>query len=528
MNIPTKIALRVLSYLSTKDIKIVRLVCQEMASMGMEFLCRNLYISPYEENTTVFTAITHHPKIRRSVHNIVYDSARFRDLNLYGYLQALHEQFVGLIDRCPRAKHSMVILQSLLAEAGDSERLHDKVLRTSLQSHACGRPIPLLEGFQHYSHMAREQSNIDKTSWLHTIRESLQLVDTVRTVTIANSWNMPCTASEKAEAYHERDGNILRTMGSPLARRWSFTTLMPQTRNTGDESYGSEFPEMIRLLQEANKRPRSFNGLTPLASTSFLHCPATHYFNSMIDKLVVLQLQLEIAIDESNDPMSNIPVLDLLTTALQNASSLKELILHMPHTKTSTPGQGPHYLFPYTPAHVLPPLTTWRPPRLLTLTLSALTSSYHDLVGLLFISLPHLHHLSLHGINLTDGYWADIIQGLQYSIELQSCVFQGHFCESEAWFDLDESDVLNFAGTYPNKEVEEEGWMKRLNKVFYEQRIAYRDYLSGYYPLSLLNLGDRVVTDLGGRIQEWRAWCGCWIRAAGVRRGFASWECGCL
>ncbi|KAL9028034.1 MAG: hypothetical protein Q9180_007235, partial [Flavoplaca navasiana] len=86
---------------------------------------------------------------------------------------------------------------------------------------------------------------------------------------------MPCTASEKAEAYHERDGNILRTMGSPLARRWPFTTLMPQTRNTGDESYGSEFSEIIQLLQGANKRPRKFIALAPLAPSSFLLCPDT-------------------------------------------------------------------------------------------------------------------------------------------------------------------------------------------------------------------------------------------------------------
>ncbi|KAL9016343.1 MAG: hypothetical protein Q9180_008805, partial [Flavoplaca navasiana] len=285
MNVPTEIALRVLSYLSTKDIKIVRLVCQEMASMRTEFLCRSLYILHCEENTRVFTAITHHPKIPRSVHNIVYDSARFRDLNLYGYLQALHELFVGLAERCTQAKDSMVTLQSLLAEAGDSERLHDRVQRTSLKSHACGRPIPLLEGFQHYSRMAREQSNIDKTSWLHTIREGLQLLETVRTVTIANSWNMPCTASEKAEAYHERDGNILRTMGSPLARRWPFTTLMPQPGNAGDISYGSEFLEIIQLLQGANKRPRKFIALAPLAPSSFLLCPTTHYFMNMVDKL---------------------------------------------------------------------------------------------------------------------------------------------------------------------------------------------------------------------------------------------------
>ncbi|KAL8877144.1 MAG: hypothetical protein Q9198_004787 [Flavoplaca austrocitrina] len=202
--------------------------------------------------------------------------------------------------------------------------------------------------------MAREQPNIDKTSWLNTIREGLQLLETVQTVTIANSWNMPCTAFEKAEAYHERDGNILRTMGSPLARRWSFTTLMPQTRNTGDESYGSEFPEMIQLLQEANKWPRAFDALAPLAPGSFLLCPTTNHFINMMEKLVVLQLQLHLPI-ESHDPISSIPVLDLLTTALQNVTSLKELILHMPQFQTSTPAKNP---ITYSP---IPPRTSYLP-----------------------------------------------------------------------------------------------------------------------------------------------------------------------
>ncbi|KAI4269417.1 MAG: hypothetical protein LQ337_007297 [Flavoplaca oasis] len=508
MNIPTEISLRVLSYLSTKDIKRVRLVCQEMAWMGAEFLCRNLYISPFEENTRVFTAITHHPKISRSVRNIIYDSAHFDNLCLCGYLQALHQQLVWLTKRSPLAKPSMVILQSLLAEAGDSEGLHDLVRRTSLRSLTCQRPISLLEDFQQYSCMAREELNIDKKSWLHTIHKGLQFLRAVQTVTIANSWDMPCTVSEQVEAYYERNGNILRTMGSPLARSWPITTLMPQIRLAGEISSGSEFSEIIQLLQGINKRPLSFNGLTPLASTSFLHCPATHYFNSMIDKLVVLQLQLQIPIDESSDPMTNIPVLDLLTTALQNASSLKVLFLHLPQSKTEVQGQGPDYLFPYTSAHVLPPLTTWRPPNLQTLSLGALTFSYHDLVGLLFISLPHLQQLSLQGINLTDGYWADIAQGLQYLFELQGCSFQGSFCEMGSWFDVDESDMLDYCPMYPDPEAAK-GWMERLNKVFYEQRTANRDYLSGYYPMSRLNLGDKVITDLGGRIQGWRAWCGC-------------------
>lgn len=103
------------------------------------------------------------------------------------------------------------------------------------------------------------------------------------------------------------------------------------------------------------------------------------------------------------------PVLDLLTAALQNAFSLEDLILLMPEYTDESHGQGSEHHFPYIRAYVLPSAWIWRAPRLRHLTLGGLTCSNSDLVGLLFLSAPNLRLLNLAGINLTDGYWADVI-----------------------------------------------------------------------------------------------------------------------
>lgn len=113
MNIPTEISLGIFSFLSTTDIKAVRLVCHELASLGSNFLCPNPYISPYQEDTEVFVAISSHSEIRRSIRNIIYNSASFYDIILDTYLQELHQQITQLL--IPVADDTVPNLEHLLA-----------------------------------------------------------------------------------------------------------------------------------------------------------------------------------------------------------------------------------------------------------------------------------------------------------------------------------------------------------------------------------------------------------------------------
>ncbi|KAL8753784.1 MAG: hypothetical protein Q9199_004806 [Rusavskia elegans] len=467
MNLPPETSLLILSYLPTKDIKSARLVCRNMASMGARYLIETLYISHRKEDTEVFTAVTRHGGIRKSVRNIVYDSAHFQDLNMHFYFQALHEQFIHFGKWFPEAENL--------------------VRETSLRSYSSGRPNRVLEGFQQYSRMVQEESTIHDKSWLSTIHEGLQLLGPVDTITIGNSWNMGWInfgKTDKDKDFHEKDGNILRKTGSPVTRRWLLITLTPSSRSVGDASYGSEFPEIVQFLRAVNKRPRVFNAPASLSPDLFNVCSATNnYFLDMIDRLVVLRLDFQAPIDRHDNPTSIIPELGLLTSALRNSSSLEELLLLIPVREETILGGEPECFFPYRRSHVLPSATVWRSPKLRRLTLGGLSFSYKDLVGLLFLSLPSLCHLRLHGISLTDGYWADIVQGLQYRDQLQSCFFKGPFRSHGPWFWTDQPDVLSHSPTdfmpedpYPDEETENE-WMERLNAVFYTIRSAYRDFM---------------------------------------------------
>ncbi|KAL8909864.1 MAG: hypothetical protein Q9171_004814 [Xanthocarpia ochracea] len=124
LNIPNESQLHILSYLSARDIKSVRLVCRDLASKGAGFLATTLYISPRKRDMEIFRAITGHQEIRKSVSDLIYDTSQFYDFNIREEVLNLYRQFVWLTAWFPEAHKSAADLEHLLADVGDSREFH--------------------------------------------------------------------------------------------------------------------------------------------------------------------------------------------------------------------------------------------------------------------------------------------------------------------------------------------------------------------------------------------------------------------
>ncbi|KAL8845691.1 MAG: hypothetical protein Q9221_009157 [Calogaya cf. arnoldii] len=85
--LPNEITIKILSCLSTKSLKRARFVSKKLASLGGQILVVNLYLSPREKDMEVFDAVTQHPDLKKSVRNIIFDSAQFVKYTLPEYLK---------------------------------------------------------------------------------------------------------------------------------------------------------------------------------------------------------------------------------------------------------------------------------------------------------------------------------------------------------------------------------------------------------------------------------------------------------
>lgn len=480
LNSPNETQFHILSYLSTKDIKNVRLVCRDLASKGARFLATTLYISPRKRDMEIFGAITGHQEIRRSVVDIVYDTSQFYDFSIREYVLNLYRQFVCLATWFPEAHKSASDLEHLLADVVDSREFHHLAQETSLRIYPHGHSIPVLEGFQQYSRMVQEEATIYNGSWVNTICKGLQLLGPVRSVTTIGQWIRTRAINKADKGSLFTEASAFCTYASPFARTWPLSTLIPGIESIGNRS-GSRFREVVDFLRSVKKQPRVFNlRAYQEADVRNLFVRTVHLLDT-IEHLTVLELDLTMP-EEWLIARPVMPNLTLLTRTLERASSLHELTLVMP-SFVDNEGVEPEYLFPYTSSHVFPSAAVWRSPTLRCLRLSSLTFSFEDLIGLLFVSLPKLTSLHLHGIDLTDGYWSDIVQGLQYVDGLESCLFAGAIRSPGSCFALGTTDVRQHDGSgflliddYSDDAIAD-GWMERLNAAFSTHRAPYINYL---------------------------------------------------
>lgn len=475
MNLPNEVTLMVLAHLPKRDLKQARLVCKDLASLGASILVGTLYISPRETDMVVFDAITQHPTIRHSVKHLFYDTAQFKKQTTRQYLRRLQEQFTSLDFNNIREQN--IEVQQVIKHIEKSARcsLSNLYKRSKSIINQCWRHPALSDGFQHYALLADQHHHILSQSWFSRVVQGLGAIGRIHAVTIGNSFdprNGPKICIDPSQKVDESyqvedvtggndypgyDGNrdnrtghtsfVLlsladmiigrRSVGSPVARQWPFTSLQPASTRIFDgaravkpeesiahgRSEGShEFLQLMQLLALTKKQPAFLSIMASrrfeagLPSSIFGRVWPGH-IRSLGDYkgLRVLRLKFGFCHFDYTGPRDL--QFHLLKPIFHNMSLLEELSLHLPFYPFLREDVHNNFL------QVFPPTTKWRLEKLHSLSLYGLSTSYSDLIGTLFLSLPNLKHLRLGAIRLIDGNWGDIIEGLRDAKNLLSCEF---------------------------------------------------------------------------------------------------------
>ncbi|KAL8883587.1 MAG: hypothetical protein Q9215_008144 [Flavoplaca cf. flavocitrina] len=266
-----------------------------------------------------------------------------------------------------------------------------------------------------------------------------------------------------------------RAVGSPSARAWLPTTLQPTSPESFQYVHPSaaylpgtdkpngcfEFIEFMKLLDTTRKEPLTFEvkgnwtksvatGLPP-SVLDMKKSPDSVHFLSLSHHLKVLDLKLALPLGGWFNGIC--PDLGLLQEFLSRARSLNTLRLSFPYDE-ETEYCGPAF----NVTSVLPPITTLVLPNLSSLRLDLLKFSYRNLVGLLFHSLPGLVCLHLHKVQLSDGKWQDIIEGLRSLKMMRTCNFHRGllyeydeyygYCERYGIYSGEQLDFLNENALY--------------------------------------------------------------------------------
>ncbi|KAL8886508.1 MAG: hypothetical protein Q9192_006470 [Flavoplaca navasiana] len=230
--------------------------------------------------------------------------------------------------------------------------------------------------------------------------------------------------------------NGTRPVGSPLARSWPPQFLQPLIRGScrwdrnNDHllalpSEGQfELGTMIKLLRSAGKLhtvqqvcvpPATFE-LDAVSHLMFqptdLGCPL---FIEASKYLEVLELC--ILCKPHSEYGSR---MGILKSFLENASCLQEMLLDFqPILDRNGNLAAGEVLLSNT--EMFPPFLKWKVPNLRRLRLIGVSFAFRELSGLLFIKLAQLTSLTFSSVELTDGHWEDIIEGLSRLRQLSSC-----------------------------------------------------------------------------------------------------------
>ncbi|KAL8857495.1 MAG: hypothetical protein Q9178_005989 [Gyalolechia marmorata] len=387
LDLPSETTSQILGYLSKKDLKATRLVCRTFMLLAQQFLFDILYIWPRTKDMEVFNAITQHPLLRASVRHLFFDSAHFVECSLEDYVRKLHgvyhDDIIGYL-RPPPEENSDCGPETDPAELDFGSEPEDAANETSSRASDISRLFLGLE------YLSKDQCH----KWFDMVFKGLRSLGPMDCVSVKNSWDL---MDPKDDWAHAR--------GSPVARTWSWCYLYPQAEDLcGTPASGFIFVKAVQLLTSASKQPPvlELGPYTKISPYDLLSSLATfdgiRFFDINFD-VEVVNLSWFLAASK--------PELRLFGYLMQNQHPLTHLSIKIPWIRSAA-GRSACFNI----ASFFPPIAHWRVKTLRHLSLEGLAASYKKLVGLLFLSLPSLTYLALEDITLTDGFWADIMEGL--------------------------------------------------------------------------------------------------------------------
>lgn len=422
--LPPELKVAVLTQLEKRDLKTIRLVSKEWSAVATKLLFDRVYVSCRRQDMEVFRDITSHPVISTCVRELVHDVSLFqRYMSFKDYVDRISLDVRSM----KKFSRSDAPLDSADAQMNEfyrycerrsiiSERLYNRDRKDTF----------LVEGHQKYRDLsAFEWRYSESGGFVDDLCRGLASLENLRSVVHSRSfWDYALYDNHFFKMPNPK--NLHGTSsGSPLGRVWNPFHLRPEgwrrlsDWEDGRSQISARFHMLTRAICATGKKISSLQisdspnegGLplstltTPSLTCSDLRHLLTAYSGLRSPDLMTAYTGLRsLDVLITSDEPDHGHAFTVLSELMDQACGLRGLSLHF-QKSNSRPLLGK---FRYD--EVFPGLSRW--PELTELSLSGLAIGGRDLM-LLLIGHARLRRLVLWDIDLLDGTWEAVVEGMR-------------------------------------------------------------------------------------------------------------------
>ena len=425
--LPTEIIRSILQLLEKSDLKSVRLTSHLYNCCATEFLFDTVYLSAFEIDYEVLSAVAEHPHISKCIKYLKYDASQFfPKISWDTYQLDLCQQFFRneeLHAKFSRASLSLVINQLIK---------HDNPSDIQKVWNDFGGSNFVEEGYQKYLHFAQlQKSAADNEKYWMTVRSKLGKLTNWESAEICAHWyeNHENTRKLNISPYYDfgRIGSPLTRSWNPLhllPGKWAFSELLVRDPDASDGT--SEFGIFNSFLMAASqpvKRLETILSIQALSGENTV-CKQLMWGNFWpYERLEVLTLYLDHGHGMYVVPQTyqNVPGLPCL---LRAASRLKRLKLELPrHNGIASPNKLIDRR-PYSLRDIIAfKAMMWHD--LESFTIRNVSANALSLMMLLRFQMPSLRFLDIDAFELSQGSWLDVIECMHWYLNLSNFLMVG-------------------------------------------------------------------------------------------------------
>ena len=441
--LPLEVKVIVAEFLCKSNLKSLRCVSKEWHAMATPLLFDQVYVSPRSKDIQIFSHITKHPVISRSIKGMICDVSTVPDLSHQTYFLALCDQWQGqtlALSKKDRFKspHSRLnkFVNAIIRASRSRGGLFSKYRNDEY----------VIEGLQRWKDLAKEEREALEDGrngmYFSDLCSGLHRLSNLQSVIVENDmWSKIDMSFYPSNSQHTLSPTL---SGSPLARSWIPWHLRP--KRSDDAGFEHLFL-VVQALSGTKRRVKHFKchswvreGLSPL---DFAVYDMTDVFaRHMVNALRQLQtLELQITPHEYHFiDFPDIDALGYLPQLLEQLTNLRYLKLILISAERinrvrrlkRTPLSDTCYSY----SQIFPRHGKWE--RLESLHVSGLAIDGLDMVFLLLHQMPHLKNLWLHRIDLLQGRWSGVVEALRFRAILRPwelLSLQGSFRhEDDIWW----------------------------------------------------------------------------------------------
>lgn len=429
--LPTELKADVLARLEKRDLKSVRLVSREWNALATGPLFDRVYVSCRALDLEVFGNVARHPVIGGVVREVVFDGSVFqKDLGFPKYFAAVLREGRRIARRRefdPSFDSPDVQINEFVQDCKKKEMAFSSCYKTHRTD------TFLVEGYRRYRDCsAFEYHCVEKGLLLDGLCKGLCFLKNVRSVVLNNEmWHYRLYEDDyfgtpNPKALHGPYS------GSPLCRSWNPFHLRPSGWNVLPDvddrrsRICAHFHMLTLAMSTTNKSITSLQittdekggGLPQQAFTkSSLTGSQFWHFMSAYSNLRCLDIEI------TGDNPDQRQALNVLPELLWHTSGLRRLSLRLPSdldNLTISKSVSEYYRYDA----IFPPIRVW--PELTELSIWGLAIGGWDLM-MLILWRARVKKLSLGGIDLLDGTWEGVFQGMRYRRRLTELNMNGNF-----------------------------------------------------------------------------------------------------